>query len=486
MTIAAANPETPNAVARQGALLFSGFAAAQAMSFVRNAMIGHGLAKGDFGIAATITLVLQLVETLSDLGSDRLIVQDKDGDSEDFVATAHTVLLARGALIGLVLYAIAPLLASFFKIADATWAFQLAALAPVIKGFMHLDCRRAQRRLDNRPQLLVEILPQATALALTLPAVWWTQDYAAVVWLSLAQAITAVIVSHSLAVRPYRLARDQAILARQIAFGWPILVSALPLIAVYQGDRIIIGRLSGMEDLASYSAAFMVTMVPGLIAAKVGHALMLPMFAGVIRRGGKLRGRFAVMAEATTLAAGLYLALFTVAGDWLLPAFFGRNYHGLAAVTAWLAAMWSLRMVQAVPGMALMAAGETKPFIAAGFIRAGALPVAAWAAYSGARIDAIAAIGTVAEACSLIYVAWRLQRLEAGLGTLLLSRAAFLVPVAVAACLARCAAGTNMTAALVGGCGIVMAIAGIGLAVMPSLRAHFRRALAPIMGQVAV
>ena len=208
---------------------------------------------------------------------------------------------------------------------------------------------------------------------------------------------------------------------------------------------------------------------------------MLPMFAGVVRRGAKLRGRFSAMAEATTLAAGLYLALFIVAGDWLLPTFFGPNYRGLAAVTAWLAAMWTLRMIQAVPGMALMAAGQTKPFITAGMIRALALPVAAWAAYHGARIDTIAAIGTVAEAASLTYVAWRLERLETGLGAVLLTRAAFLLPVALAAILTHAAAGASFLSTCIAGSGVLLAIGGIGLAVMPSLRAHLRRALAPMM-----
>ena len=63
---------TSRRIAGQGALLFSGFAAAQALSFVRNVLLGHALSRGDFGIAATIALILQLIETLSDLGSDRL------------------------------------------------------------------------------------------------------------------------------------------------------------------------------------------------------------------------------------------------------------------------------------------------------------------------------------------------------------------------------------------------------------------------------
>ena len=140
--------------------------------------------------------------------------------------------------------------------------------------------------------MLVEVIPQAAALLLAFPVLAMTRDYTAVVSLSIAQAIASVVLSHVLASTPYRFAADGALLKRQLAFGWPILASALPLIAVYQGDRLIIGSLSGMEALANYTAAFMITMVPGLIAAKVGHAMMLPLFSDAVRRGQPLTRRF--------------------------------------------------------------------------------------------------------------------------------------------------------------------------------------------------
>jgi hypothetical protein len=122
-------------------LLFSGFGAAQVLSFARNAIIGHALSKGDFGIAAAITLVLQMIETLTDLGADRLIMQANDGGTPRFLGAAHTLLAARGLLIGIMLYAAGPALAHAFNADQAASAFQLAALVPVIKGLLHLDFR---------------------------------------------------------------------------------------------------------------------------------------------------------------------------------------------------------------------------------------------------------------------------------------------------------------------------------------------------------
>ncbi|MFM1817004.1 MAG: hypothetical protein RLZ98_3699, partial [Pseudomonadota bacterium] len=64
------SPFAGRRIAGQSAVLFGGYTLVQAAALARNMLIAAWLSKGDFGIAATILLVLQLVETLSDLGAD--------------------------------------------------------------------------------------------------------------------------------------------------------------------------------------------------------------------------------------------------------------------------------------------------------------------------------------------------------------------------------------------------------------------------------
>lgn len=455
-------------IAGQGALLMSGFAASQIMSFGRNAMLGHMLSKGDFGVAAILTLLLQLLDSLTDLGVDRLIVQAPDGDKPRFVATNHTALVLRGLLIGAILFSAAGPIAQFFAVPDAAAAIAAIALVPLIKGFQHLDARRAQRGLNNRPFLWIEVAPQAVALALTWPIVTHVPGFSAVVWLSLAQAVTTLIVSHAVAERPYAVAFDRPILGRLIKFGWPIWLSAFPLIAVYQGDRIVIGHFVGIEELAGYSAAFMVAMVPGLIAAKVGQSLMLPVFSAARDDAAMLSRRFAAMTEATTIVAAVYLATAMLLGGTILQIAFGPNYAGLGGVMAWLAAMWSVRMLQAVPGMVLLATGETKPFLVAGFIRAAALVPATWVAVLGYGLEAIAAVGFAGEVASLAYISWRMDMQAKGLSGVFARRVAFLVPAALTAGLALVV--TAAPAAIeFRGLGLVVALAVIAIVAATTL-----------------
>ena len=391
-------------LASQSAILFSGFALSQGSSFLRNAIIGHWLSRGDFGVAASITLTLHLCETLLDLGVDRLIVQARDGDRPTLMASAHAALIVRGAVSSLFLLVLAGPMTSLFGIPDARWAFQAIAIVPFFKGFLHLDMRRRQRHLDNAPFLAVEVLPQLLSLAATVPVLWLTQSYAAVVWLAFLQATALIVTSHLVANRTYRIRLSMPHLRRLWRFGWPIWLSALSLIAVYQGDRMIVGNRFGIEALADYTAVFMLTMVPSLLAAKVGQALMLPLLAEQKEYPDAFTERFVGLAVLTTAAAALYVTGFVMLGDFGIQLAFGAKYANLGDLISVLAVMWAVRMIQAVPGMALMAVGETRPLLIAGAIRASALGLALWAADNGYGLIGIACAGIIGELCTMIYV----------------------------------------------------------------------------------
>lgn len=470
---------SPGATARQATLLFSSFGAAQAASFLRNAVLGHALSKTDFGIAATIALLLQLVEMITDLGADRLIVQAEHGASPRFVAASHAVLAARGVLVALVILITGPWVAAFFAIPGAEGGFALIALVPLIKGFTHLDWRRAQRDFNNTPQAIIEVVPQLTALLAVPLMLAAAPGYMAVVWLFFLQAALGVAISHILAKERYRFAFDRLAFKEQWAFGLPVLLSAFPLIAVFQGDRAIIGHLKGVETLAGYSAAFMLTMVPGVVAAKAAQAILLPLFSQAVRLKHPLHRPYGAAIEATTVFAAALFALFAVAGDEIVALVFGKNYTGLGAIATALACMWSVRTLQAVPGMALMAYGTTKPFFTAGMIRAAALPVVYLLALHGYGLATIAYTGAAFEFFSLLFVVYNAERFERGLGFILATRSAFFFPAAaVTLTVAYLIPPASVPGALALAGALTIAVLMSAIALLPALRAYVRATLA--------
>ena len=94
-----------------------------------------------------------------------------------------------------------------------------------------------------------------------------------------------------------------------------------------------------------------------------------------------------------------------------------------------------------------------------------------------AYLTALAAVGFVFEALSLAYVAVRLEAVEAGLGSTLFMRSAFIVPGALVAMLSSSAVPDNALSACVASSLVMLAIGASGLTMMPSLNALLRRAL---------
>lgn len=414
-------------VAVQGLILTGGFGFAQLLGFARNAMLGHLLAKSDFGVAAAITITLQIFEMISDTAADRMIVQAKDGDDPKLLACAHTIFLMRALMLAALVLWSAPYAAELFLVPEAVDGFRVLALVPLIKGLVHLDWRRAQRRLDNRAAVLIETVAQAAALALTWPAVWLTTGYEAVLWIAAIQGVFMVGASHCLAESRYRLSFDGAILWRFVAFGWPILLGAIPVLAVFQGDRIIVARFLGLDAFAGYTAAFLLAMVPVTLAIKIGHSLMLPLLAQTRDKGTSRHARFSLMCEMTALMAAVYLALFATLGGEAVLIAFGPNFAGTEMITAAIALMWAVRMAQ-MPAQALfLAEGDTRPLLVAGLIRCSGLALALAVAFHGADLLLIALSGTAGELLSLIYLAGRAGRIAPGLGGILISRSSFLL-----------------------------------------------------------
>jgi len=198
----------------QSVLLFGGYGLAQLMALVRNALLAHLLSKGDFGIAAALTITLQLFEMLTDPAADRLIVQAREANIGRLMATSHLVAVVRGLIVGLLLLLLAPFAAHLFGIAEAAPAFMILAVVPVIRAGLNLDWRRAQRDLSSGPAVLVELLPQAGALALTYPAVVWSGGYEAVLWVTLGQAVLQLAITHLLARNTYHIGFDRDWLQR--------------------------------------------------------------------------------------------------------------------------------------------------------------------------------------------------------------------------------------------------------------------------------
>lgn len=367
-------------------LLASGSSAALLMSFVRNLAIAGMMSLENYGAAATILICVSFAEMFSSLGWHQLIVQNRDGDQTRFQSCLHGPTILRGFLTALFLLVFGTQIAVILGVPDLVGAFQLLALAPLMKGFEHLDIHRLTRHNKFWSLAAFKTIPIACALLAVWPLMHVFDDYRIMLYSILVQYAAGLAVSHLLARRAYRVTFDWQISRQALSFGWPLLINNLLLFLVMQGDRVVVSRTLGLEELALFSMGLTLVMAPSSILSQSIASFFLPRLAAL--RGAP--DRFTAMAH-TTMQANLIASAALVAGAYLIgrplvPVLLSADYAALGSLLVLLALGQALRGLTSGCATIALSQGRTVEPMVASIVRVLGLPVAWIAASRGASI----------------------------------------------------------------------------------------------------
>jgi O-antigen/teichoic acid export membrane protein len=391
---------------RSALLILSGNAAASILLLARNLIVARMIPVADYGVAATFAMAMAVVEMASSLGLQQQIIQSKEGDDPHFQAALQGFQVMRGLFSAALLFALAGPLARFLDIPEVIWAYQILALVPVFNALVHFDIHRLNRHMRFAPMVLTGAVPAALALALVWPLAIWLGDWQVMLWSILAQAGFGAITSHLVAERPYRLKWDSKITAGCLQFGWPLLINAVLLFLVFQGDKIIVGRVLGMEPLAIFSMGVTLTLTPTLVLAKSAQNLLLPRLSRIPQQTDADRVAFDQMSHVTLQVALLNGALVLLAvslfGAQMIHLLLGPKYASLVPLFTGFALVYSVRVFKAGPAVIALARGFTGNSMAANLPRVAALPLGWVLLQHGGSLAQLVRLGATAEMVGFI------------------------------------------------------------------------------------
>ncbi len=400
---------------RKALFLLSGNSATALLTLARNLLVARMLPVADYGIAATFAITMAVVEMASALGLQLQIIQAKDGDDLRFQAALQGFQVLRGALSAVILLAIAHPLAAFFGIPEVAWAYQVLAVMPLLNALQHFDMHRMQRRMVFGPVLATSLLPAVLSLVLIWPLVVWFGDWRAMLWAIIAQGLASMLMSHLVAERPYRLVLDRQIMARNLAFGWPLLLNTILLFLIFNGEKLIVGRELGMEALGIFAMGMTLTLTPTLVMAKSASGYLLPSLSKVSDDPPVWRGRALVSVQAILLAAAIFMVVAAIIGPLLVHVLLGDKYAILGTLMIWMGMLQGIRLFKAGPAIAALSLGQTSNALIANLIRVALIPAAWYVAISGGDLEAIlwlAIFGEVVGHIVATVLLWRKGRIN--------------------------------------------------------------------------
>ena len=400
---------------KSAALLTFGNAATALFTLVRNILIARLIPVEDYGIASTFVITMALIEMISQLGLDRMIVQDQRGDRAEFQSGLHMFQLFMGLAGAAFFLVIAVPYAGFLNLEHLVWAYALIAVVPLMTGLWHFDMFRAQRSMSYAPYVFAQVVPAFVSLLVVWPLYWAFGDWQVMLYAILLQQGLILLLSHLTAKRRYRWALDRGLLREALAFGWPLLVNGALLFLVFNGEKMIVGRELGMAPLALFAMAFSLTLTPTLVLARSAQSFFLPQLSRVQDNDQKFAPLSYAMLQ-TSLLIGLLLVIGVVlVGPPFVHLALGEKYAPMLSILVWLGIAQALRVSKTGVAVVSLARARTRNAMIANSARVAALPIA-WGlvVWGGGGMGEIIAVAIVAELVGMGIALW-LVRTEIGL-----------------------------------------------------------------------
>ncbi len=405
-------------ILKGGSQLVAGQVVNQVSSFIRNLIIARLVSPADFGIAATFGMTLSLMEMLSNVAAEMLLVQSPDGNDPGLQQTAQLLRALRGTMNAVILLLIGGPMAHLFGVPNARWAFECLAIFPFAKGLSNLDMYRVQREMRFWPSIIVDSGSSIVVTIAALPLAFWLRNYAVMLWVLVMQAVFSAVASHLVADRSYGWKWNKEYATRIMNFGWPLLINGILLFGIFEGDRLIIGSANRLfhrsvftlADLGVYSVAFMIVMAPSILVSNINNSLFLPVLSKVQDDQVAFEREYSFSLQVIAFLGVMITVPIVLGGEWAISFLYGNKYSGVGDFIGCLAIAWGVRAFRVAPTVAAIAKGDTRNAMYANVLRSLALIGMVAAAALGGRLWWIALSGMVGELLALAATVIRLNQ----------------------------------------------------------------------------
>lgn len=342
------------------------FGGGQIMRLASNLVLTRILSPDDFGLMALVSSFIIGLSMFSDMGLGPSIMQSKRGDDPAFLDTAWTIKVIRGFIIFATACVIAYPLAKFYDAPAFAWVFPAAASSMLVGGFFPTRIDSAGRHLQIGRLTLIELSNQFLGILITVIAALIMRNVWALVWGQVLGAFVQLLMFHYFLpghidrFRMERAARDEI-----VRFGKWIFFSTICGFVIFQGDRIILGRVLTLDHLGIYNIGQFLATVPSMLGTAIASRLFIPMYRE--HPPGESAENFRTMARTRAYFTALLLFVavtLALLGPWIVDLLYDARYHNAGGILVAIACIQLLVVIPLSYETAALAGGDSRAFFA--------------------------------------------------------------------------------------------------------------------------
>ncbi|WP_254537055.1 lipopolysaccharide biosynthesis protein [Halomarina litorea] len=316
------------------------------------------LSPADFGLFGIALVALSALQRFSRLGLDTALVQRKEENVDDYLDTAFTLQILRGALVAAVAFVAAPYVAEFFGEPRARLLLQVVALATLFRALYNPGTVYFQKSLEFHKQFVLTVTGTSTRVAVSIgyalvsPTVWAL--VAGLVVGNFAQLVVSYVI-HDYRPRP---GLDVPKARGMVDYGKWIFGSSAVSFLYSEGDDVFVGWFLGSGALGVYQVAYRLSNAPATEVAHTISRVAMPAYSKVQDDTAALREGFHRVLRLSSLVSLPIGVGIAVVAPVFVPTVLGDGWEQMVVPMQVLATFGVLRSVRTCTSPLFRAVGR--------------------------------------------------------------------------------------------------------------------------------
>lgn len=297
----------------------------RALTFVRLAILGRLLTPAQFGFFGIASLVLSLLELMTETGINVFLIQNKSHIKE-YINSAWAVSISRGIILGLAILIAAPYIAYFFNAPQSYYTIALIAVVPFIRGFINPAIITYQKELLFDKEFKLRSILFAIDVFISIVVGFLTKRAESFVWGQIASACAEVTLSYWLLSLHPKFEFELHKIKHIIQKGWWVTLTVTFAYFADNGDNITVGKLLGSSFLGIYQVAYKFSTLPISEITEVINQVIFPVYSKFSHEKERLWKAFIKITFASSLSAIVLGGLIFIFARPIITVFMGNQW----------------------------------------------------------------------------------------------------------------------------------------------------------------
>lgn len=329
------------------------------LAFLKIAVLARILTPTQFGLFGIASLLLSLLETLTETGINVVLIQTK-AELHEYINAAWVVSILRGIIIALFIVVLAPSISLFFHTPSVIGIILFISLVPFVRGFINPSEVKFQKELNFHLQFWFQSGLYIVDALVSIIVVLLTHSVYSLAWGMLISALLEVVLS-LLFIKP----RPRFVIDRgyfKEIFHKGLLITTYTIFNYFSEnlDNVVVGRFMGATNLGFYQMAYKISIIPITEITDIISPVIFPVYAKIAEDKKRLFNahfRASLFTYVITFLLGLIIFLFP---SQIILILIGRNWLSIAPVLQILAIYGALRTIAAPASALFLALGKQK------------------------------------------------------------------------------------------------------------------------------